>query len=135
MAFAAPGGFTYVYFPILISGEPKKAIEDFLTTKLLFARKPLAAKKHLARPGRPIRTANGANLLQVHAGGRDNQSLADFVWEHRFCTLTLSEWMTDPLTEDQYTHVAYLMEAEKLFVEKIGSDAIVAIAKTVKVGE
>ena len=50
IAFSAPDRRTYAYSPISISGEPKKAIEDFLATRTLLSRSPGPLKRYLARP-------------------------------------------------------------------------------------
>ena len=132
IAFTSPNCPTYAYFPVSISGDPRRAIGDFLRTKTLMTRKPGAVKRHLAGPNQGLRIANGSELLMEHTGGRDNESLMDFLWSKRFCSLTIAEWMIDPLTVKQSFHVVYLMDAMREFMEKIGVEAIESVAKVVR---
>ena len=132
VTFTAPNRPTYAYFPVSISGDPRQAIGDFLLTKTLLAKRPDTVKRYLAEPGEEVRIANGAELLMEHTGGRDEESLVDFVWSKRFCSLTVSEWMVDPLTVKQSFHVGYRMNAMRDFVGKVGVEAIKAITKVVK---
>ena len=132
IAFGAPNQRTFAYFPISIGGEPKKAIEDFLATKVLLTRTPGFLKFYLAKPGRDIRVTNGGELLKKYAGAIDDNTLSDFVWEKRFCSVTRSEWMTDPLTVDQQHHVLYLLSLFKDFASKIGLEEIRAEATQLK---
>ena len=132
VAVSAPDKPSFAFFPISIRGEEKGVIENFLSSKTLFCRKPGFAKRYLAKPGRDLLVANGADLLQTFAGGRDNESLADFVWEKRFCSLCKFEWHTDPLTDEQRDHVVYLMDMVRAFFERIGLAAIRDVAKVLK---
>ena len=116
----------------MIGGEPKKAIEDFLATKVLLTRSPGFLKYYLAKPGRDIRVTNGGELLRKYAGAHDDNSLSDFVWEKRFCSVTRSEWMTNPLTVEQQHHVLYLLCLFKDFISKIGLEEIRAEAAQLK---
>ena len=52
--------------------------------------------------------------------GRSNETVCSWVWQHRFCPTTVSEWFTLPLTDAQVYHIAYFMEMTEKAIVRIG---------------
>ena len=65
-----------------------------------------------------IRDVTATSL--TFAQGRSHDVVCNYVWGHRFCQITDSEWYVPLLSESQEYHMAYFMEMTEAFINKVG---------------
>ena len=124
ISFRAPGLDLFGFFPHQIDDELKDSLLAFLGNKTLFVRDPEAIRRALNVPKQSFKHVHAGVLAMKYGFGRGNDAMASFVWDRRFCILTRGEWVTDPLTRDQETHLAYELNLLDGLLGKIGLSVV-----------
>ena len=122
--FKAPGSKIYALFPQEVDRALFEATLSFLSEAKIATRAIKVLKALLLRHKLAAEFLDLTDAFLKAKAGRKTESIADWLWGHRFCPIAKEEWMTTPLDKTQETHVAYYMELIDQAVAKIGVENI-----------